>query len=168
MHLVNDSNVDILLIGGPQGSGKSSLATSWFRDRKRINRDEIRRFYLKMTTGKDWEASDWTPTMEPLVTEIEMAVLRKELGDGHRVVIDNTIIREDLRRPYIDLAEELGKTVGCLFLALPLDWCREKNQSRHFAIPDHVLCDYYTSMSLPRATEGFDMVQIFNQAPPLN
>jgi hypothetical protein len=92
--------------------------------------------------------------MEPLVTEIEMAVLRKELAEGQRVVVDNTNITRELRQPYIELAQEMGKTVGCVFLALPLDYCLANNQARERTIPDQVLAEYYRSMQLPRQTEG--------------
>ena len=161
-------NVDLLLVGGPQGSGKSSLATHWFRDRKRVNRDSIREFYVQMTQGEAWRADHWTPDMEPLITEIENAVLRKELREGNRVVVDNTHINKDLRQPYIELAHELGKTIGCVFLALPLDYCLEKNQARDRTIPDQILAEYYKSMELPRPTEGLDLVQVVNEPVPLN
>lgn len=161
-------NVDLLLLGGPQGSGKSSLATQWFRDRRRVNRDSIREFYVRMTRGEAWRADHWSPAMEPLVTEVEMAVLRKELADGNRVVVDNTNITQELRQPYIELARELGKTVGCLFLALPLEYCLEKNQARERTIPDQILADYYRSMELPRPGEGLDFVQVVNEPVPLH
>lgn len=166
--LRTSDNVDILLIGGPQGSGKSSLATGWFRDRRRVNRDEIRVAYHEMVTGRDWRASDWSAEMEPLVTEIEMATLRHELGKGRRVVIDNTIINERLREPYIALAAELGKTIGCVFLALPLEYCREKNQARERTIPDAVLADFHRQMTIPKPAEGLSFVQVLNRPVPLH
>ncbi len=168
MDLKTSENVDILLIGGLQGAGKSSLATRWFQDRKRVNRDEIRAFYVKMTTGRDWTQAEWTPKMEPLVTKIEMNTLRHELSQGNQVVIDNTLIHEGLREPYIKLAKEMGKTIGCIFLALPIDYCQEKNRARELTIPDDVLMQFYREMTLPKPAEGLDHIQVLNRPVPLN
>lgn len=156
-------DVDILLIGGLQGSGKSSLATSFFRDRRRINRDDIRAFLKTMTTGQPWRPQDWTPEIEPLVTEIEMATLRHELAAGKRVVIDNTLITPELRAPYVEVAQQLGKTIGCLFLALPLEACRERNQKRDRIVPDHILSAFAEDMVPPAEAEGLDMVRILDR-----
>lgn len=161
-------NVDLLLIGGPQGSGKSSLATHWFRDRKRVNRDAIRAGLLEMTTGRKWSAKEWTPEVEPLLTEIEMAVIRHELSRGHQVVVDNTHILATHRAPYIELARELGKTTGCIFLALPLETCMERNRKRSRTIPEHVLADFHSQMEVPSPEEGLDFLQVSERSFPLH
>jgi predicted kinase len=117
-----------------------------------------------MTTGRDWTASEWTADVEPLITEIEMAVLRHELSQGNQVVIDNTNIHAELRAPYVELAKEFGKTVGCIFLALPLELCQERNRARSRTIPEHILVDFHQSMKMPTLREGLDFVQVTNRS----
>lgn len=163
-----EENVDLLLVGGPQGAGKSSLATRWFRDRRRVNRDEIRAFHRRLTTGRDWRTGDWNQSIEPLITTIEMAVIRHELAAGNQVVVDNTLINEELRAPYIALAKELGKSIGCLFLALPLELCRTRNQARDLTVPDQVLLEFHQSMTPPSLAEGLDCVRVMNHPVALH
>ncbi len=160
------SEVDLLLIGGLQGAGKSSLAIDWFPDRRRVNRDEIRCFHKQMTTQKPWRPQDWCQEVEPLITEIEMAVIRHELQSGRPVVVDNTHITTELRRPYIDLARSLGKSVGCLFLAPPVDLCLDRNRRRERCVPEDVVRAFQSSMTLPRSEEGLDFIQILDQPVP--
>jgi predicted kinase len=156
-------NVDILLIGGLQGSGKSSLATSFFPNRRRVNRDEIRAFHTRMTRSRDWRPEDWSARVEPMVSAIEMAILRYELEHDRSVVIDNTVITEELRAPYVALARQLGKTVGCLFLHLPLEFCKQQNRQRDRQVPEEVLDHFHSSLELPRDAEGLDVVKVVDE-----
>ena len=156
-------DVDILLIGGLQGAGKSSLATGAFGDRQRVNRDDIRSFHKTMTTGTGWRPEDWNDGIEPLITAIESNIIRFELGMGHRLVIDNTLINRRLRTPYIALAREQSRSIGCLFLDLPFQSCVERNRQRERQVPERVLADFHASIEFPTKEEGLDFVRILKQ-----
>lgn len=160
MRPVGMDDVDMLLIGGLQGSGKSSLATRAFKDRRRVNRDEIRAFHKRLTCGAEWSAGDWSRDLEPLVTTIEDALIRHELRAGRRLVIDNTLIHERLRAPYVALAREAGRSVGCLFLDVPLEICLARNRARVSPVPEAVVRDFHAARRMPVIAEGFDFVKV--------
>lgn len=153
-------DLDLVLVAGVQGSGKTTLTTQLFRDRVRINLDEIRFFYKRMTTGTEWRNDDWRPAIEPLFRKIEEDCLRFNLQSGQRVVVDNTNISRRSRAHYCSIAKTLGKTVGLLFLDLPLETCLTRNRGRPVKVPEPVLEEFFTVRELPSADEGFDVLRM--------
>jgi predicted kinase len=153
-------DLDLVLVAGVQGSGKTTLTTQLFRDRIRINLDEIRFFYKRMTTGTDWRNDDWRPAIEPLFRKIEEDCLRFNLQAGQRVVVDNTNISRRSRAHYCAIAKTLGKSVGLLFLDLPLETCKTRNAGRPVKVPEPVLEEFFTIRELPTLDEGFDVLRM--------
>jgi predicted kinase len=152
--------LDLVLIAGVQGSGKTTFALEHFRQRIRVNLDEIRRFYRRMTAGAEWTSQDWNPGIEPLFRQIEEQVIRHNLGEGMHVVVDNTNISRRSRAHYLGLAHELGRTVGVIFLDLPLDVCLRHNGQRSARVPDPVLREFHSGREMPARDEGFDYLRV--------
>ena len=157
-------DLDLVLVAGVQGSGKTTLTTAEFRDRVRVNLDEIRFFYKRMTTGQTWKSDDWRPAMEPLFRKIEDEVLRFNLHAGNRVVVDNTNISRRSRAHYLALGKTLGKSVGLIFLDLPLDTCLTRNRGRSAVVPEPVIAEFYQMREMPGDDEGFDRVHVMDAA----
>ena len=152
--------LDLVLVAGVQGSGKTTLTVDRFRDRVRVNLDEIRFFYKRMTTGSEWRNDDWRPAMEPLFRTIEDELLRFNLSQGNRVVVDNTNVSRRSRAHYYRLAREMGKSVGLLYLDLPLETCIDRNRDRRVKVPEPVIQEFFEMRELPAPDEGFDVLRI--------
>lgn len=152
--------IDLVLVAGVQGSGKTTLTKDLFRDRVRVNLDEIRFFYKRMTTGGEWGNHDWRPAIEPLFRKIEEDCLRFNLAQGQPVVVDNTNTSRRSRAHYVGIARSLGRSVGLLFLDLPLDTCLVRNRGRSVRVPEPVVEEFFTSRELPAGDEGFDVLRI--------
>lgn len=161
MDLVNETAaLDLLLVAGVQGSGKTLLAQTVFSDRMRVNLDEIRFFYRQMTAGKPFTSSDWTPRLEPLFSEIEERIIRWNLCEGHRLVVDNTNVVRRTRSHYRRIARDLGKTAGVVFLDLPVEVCLLHNGSRRLVVPEAVVRAFHARREAPTPDEGFDYHRI--------
>lgn len=154
------SELDLVLVAGVQGSGKTTLTLDRFRERVRVNLDEIRFFYKRMTTGCAWCNDDWRPAIEPLFRQIEDDCLRFNLQAGHPVVVDNTNISRKSRAHYLALARALNKSIGLIFLDLPLDTCLTRNRSRSAHVPEPVISEFFQKRELPGADEGFDLLHV--------
>ena len=93
---------DVILIVGNYGSGKSNLARTHFKERKRIDRHEIRHFLKEMTEhGAKWNSEDWNEDIEGLVKHIEYDVMCHYLDRNEKIIIDNTCLTMKSRRRYI-------------------------------------------------------------------
>lgn len=153
-------DVDLVLVAGVQGSGKTTLTRAGFTDRVRVNLDEIRHFYKRMTVGGDWRSDDWRPAMEPLYRQIEDDCLRFNLTAGNRVVCDNTNITRKSRAHYLAMARALKKSIAILFLDQPLDTCLDRNRHRAAYVPEPVINEFFQMREMPSVDEGFDALHI--------
>jgi predicted kinase len=152
--------LDLVLVAGVQGSGKTTITKELFRDRVRVNLDEIRFFYKRMTTGGEWTNHDWRPAIEPLFRKIEDDCLRFNLTAGTPVVVDNTNLSRKSRAHYTGIARSLGRSIGLIFLDVPLETCLSRNRGRAMRVPEPVVEEFYTSRELPGEDEGFDVLRI--------
>ena len=57
-----------------------------------------------------------------------MKVCREALEGGKSVVIDNTNPTADVRKRYIDIAEEFKVPIRCLYFDIPKDICMHNNK----------------------------------------
>lgn len=156
-------DVDVLLVAGIQGSGKSTLTTARFRDRCRTNLDEVRYFHRRLTSGQPWRPSDWNREFEPLILVLEEQIIRFHLQRGTRVVIDNTNCTRESRQHYVRIARELGKTIGIIYLDPKLDLCLTRNEARPVTVPEDVIQAFHERKELPDASEGFDRLLVMEQ-----
>lgn len=158
MDLTRFHALDIIVICGLPGAGKSHFARSYFKDtgRKRINRAEIRGALYTMTNfGEPWDKSLYDEEDEHLVKHTERKMIENILHHNQRVVIDNTSISTSSRRMYIDIAKQMRKSIGVIFLDTPLDHCFERNRKRHDPIPEHVISSLFARIKKPELSEGF-------------
>jgi len=165
MDLSKFLNLDLILICGLPGSGKSHFAKTYFNqnNRKRINRKEIRRFIYEMTSfGEKWKEEYFEDQDEILVKHVERKILEHFLQNKRRVLIDNTSATTDSRKNYITTAKQMNKSIGIIFLNTPLQKCLARNQSREDPLMDTIISNLYTGMELPEKNEGFKECAVVN------
>lgn len=154
-------DVDLLLIGGLPASGKTTLATTTFRDRFRINRDALRAAVHTMASGKPFTFRDFDYDGEDAITQIEFTLLKDALRRNKRVVVDNTLMSVRRRRAYLEAAKDYIATVGLLFLDVDFQTCLKRNASRgDLTVPRKAMEDLYSSKQLPSYEEMYDRVAV--------
>lgn len=158
-------NLQVILICGNYNSGKSMLANTHFKEWKRINRNEIRRFIRKMTShGEEWKAADYSPEMEHLVKHIEINMFRYYLEKGEKVVIDSTSISKKNRERYLAEIKRFKCSCGCIFMDLPISTLIQRNRRRppEEQVPEQVLSTLHVKRELPELEEGYQLIRVID------
>jgi predicted kinase len=153
MNLDKFNRLDVIIICGLPGAGKSQFAEDNFKDtdRKRINRGEIRRFLYEMTNfNETWHENMFNEKQEYLVKHVEIEILDYFLYQQKKVLIDNTSITRESRKPYIDKARQKGKSVGIIFINTPVKRCIERSKKKDEHIDTNVISNLYAKIDLPK------------------
>jgi predicted kinase len=126
----------IVLVGIP-GSGKSTIARERFPRHKRISLDALR-------------------TRKREDTEIA-----KCLQNGEDIIVDNTNTTIKSRRKYIEAASVFGIPVRAVYLNTPIEVALQRNALREGRelIPDRAVRMYYRMLEPPTTREGFESVE---------
>jgi predicted kinase len=163
MELSRFQNLDIVLVCGLPGSGKSHFAGTHFKDsgRQRVNRKEIRRFLFEMTHfGAAWTEKEFASNDVFLVNHVERKIIEHLLQEKQKLLLDNTNISVESRKPYIALAHQAGKSIGAVFLDTPVIKCLERNRGRADSMPETVISRLAAEKQLPDVAEGFKDVLV--------
>ncbi|MCX7023073.1 MAG: ATP-binding protein [Spirochaetes bacterium] len=163
MDLARFEKLDIVLISGLPGSGKSHFARTFFKDsgRKRVNRKEIARLLFEMTNfGEPWSEINFEKADEYLVKHIERAIILQLIHDGAKLIIDNTSVTVESRKAYVDLARQTKKRIGVIFLRVPPVTCIQRNRASTDPVPDVVIANLAASIALPSDKEGFAEIAV--------
>ncbi len=155
--------LDVVLVCGLPGSGKSHFARTFFRQAgfKRVNRKEIRKLIHEMMDfGERWSEKDFAAGDEFLVKHVERKIVEHLLQNRNRVLIDNTSVSADSRRHYVTIARQMHKSIGVVFMNTPAQTCLERNRRREDPVPETVISNLAAALELPRAEEGFRQVLV--------
>jgi len=158
MDLTPFHGLDIVLVCGLPGSGKSHFAAQHFAgtERKRVNRKEIRRLLFEMSNfGKKWTEAEFAASDEFLVKHVERKIVEHLLEGRQKILIDNTNISVEARKPFVAIAHRAGRSIGAVFLDTPVIRCIERNRSRADLLPERVISQLAAEKQLPLAEEGF-------------
>ena len=126
--------LDMVIMIGLQGSGKSTFCAAHYPEYTRINLDTLR------TRKKEHDT-------------LLLALNRKE-----NIIIDNTNPTKDDRKKYIQAGRaQKYKIIGC-FMQSRLQDCIERNNARtgKDRIPDIAISCTANKLELPYYDEGFD------------
>jgi len=92
----------------------------------------------------------------------QQRVVAELLAEGASVVVDNTSPSPAERAPLLELAAVAGVPVRAVFLDVPLEVCRARNEARagRARVPDVGLASTAARLSPPTTAEGFEQVQV--------
>jgi len=156
---------DIVLVCGLPGSGKSHFATTYFKasGHMRVNRKEIRRMLFEMTHfGQKWTEKDFAASDEFLVNHVERKIVEHLLQVKQKVLVDNTSVSRESRKPYITHAHQTGKSIGAIFIDTPVIKCMERNRAREDSIPERIIANLAAEKELPEISEGYKDVLVID------
>jgi len=130
--------LEIVVLVGIPGSGKTTLALSSYPNHKRINLDTLH------TRNKEDE-------------EISNA-----LANGQDLIIDNTNTTKKSRSKYVQMAKLFGVSIRAVYLQCPLELALERNAHREGRghVPDSAVRFYYKVLQPPKQDEGFDRIDV--------
>ena len=155
----NLDKYDIVLMVGNYGSGKSGLAKNNFKERKRIDRHQIRHHLKEMTEhGERWKPEDWNEDLEGLIKHIEHDIICHFLDRNDKIIIDNTSLTVKSRKRYIECAKKYNKTIACVFLNRDSKELLQQNRIRKYPVPDHIIVQLVAKTEFPSEEEGFGAV----------
>jgi predicted kinase len=157
--------LDIVLVCGLPGSGKSHVASAAFKDsgRKRVNRKEIRRHLYEMTNfGAPWREACYREEDELLVKHVEHKLCEHLLVNHRKILIDNTSVTRASRRFYADLAAKFHKSIGVIYIDTAVQKCLERNRALSDPLPDSVIANLYAAVERPTEEEGFKEIIVLS------
>tara|TARA_B110000285_G_scaffold219568_1_gene270278 strand:- start:76 stop:1140 length:1065 start_codon:yes stop_codon:yes gene_type:complete len=129
---------DVIIMMGPQGSGKSTLSKS-LHEFTLISQDELK------------------------YKEKCLKLMDKTLKEGGKVIVDNTNPTRNKRASYIDIAKKYDKKI----LLIVIDITKEQsmflvnyraNINKTKKVPDVVIHVYYKNFETPIKEEGIDKI----------
>jgi len=145
--LVWPSRVMVMMVG-IQGSGKSVVAA------------------LLERKGYCVASTDRTGSRDKTVRVAEQG-----LKQGHSVVVDNTHVDREARKPFLDLAVRCSVPVRCFLMATSHDHARHNNLYRELTDPSHarikepLFNQYRSKFQPPTLEEGFKEIVKVNVVP---
>jgi tRNA uridine 5-carbamoylmethylation protein Kti12 len=163
MDLTKFQPLDIILVCGLPGSGKSVFSKQYFAEsgRDRVNRKEIHRLLYEMIHfGKRWTETEFDALDEHLVKHVERKIIEQLLQTKQKVLVDNTSVSASSRKSYVAIAQQMHKTIGAIFLYTSPATCLQRNREREDPVPDMVISNLAAAIDLPRAEEGFKEVLV--------
>lgn len=115
--------MQLLILRGIPGCGKSTFAHQWLKEgerRARVNRDDIRMQFFGKETGVD----------ENMVTQIEHMQVDSLLKSGYSVVVDDTNIRHKYIKAFVNIAKKHNAAVAIKQFDVDVKTAKARNESR--------------------------------------
>ena len=139
----------ILLLGVP-GSGKTTLAKKLTeKGFLCLNADSIRGELY----GDELEQGDPKKVFEIFFERLEEALAEKK-----DILVDNTNLKQQHRKPIIERAEKAGyKDIQLWLLDVPLELCLARNKNREKAVPEDIVAKMFMEFNRtgrPKHGEG--------------
>jgi predicted kinase len=166
MDLAKFNALDIILVCGLPGAGKSYFSMLHFKDaeRKRVNRKEIRKFiYEMMNFGLAWSEKNFASHDEVLVKHVERKIIEHLLAGKKKILIDNTSVSAHSRKNYIEIAKQMHKSIGVIFLQVQPALCLERNKKSSDPTPEIVISTLSAGIELPKKEEEFNEILLVKE-----
>ena len=147
----------VIILCGPPGSGKSTMANTIvdnFDNFKIIAPDKIR---------EDITGDASSQSHNDVVFSKVYSLLVTYLCDGYNVVYDATNCRSAYRHKIINVVKDYADYIICLMSTTPISECIKRNEERNRHVPESVIEKMYFTLRKhpPVIFEGFDMIASF-------
>ncbi|KAG8035916.1 hypothetical protein G9C98_003042 [Cotesia typhae] len=136
----------ILMVGGP-GSGKSFVVENYLKTYVHVNRDKL----------GSWQKC--------------IALMEKSLNDGKSVIIDNTNPDLASRKRFIDVAVNKKVPIRCFIMTTTPEHAKHNNKFReltdknHTVVSNIIINSYYKNFVQPKKDEGYSQLVKVNFVP---
>lgn len=132
--------VELVILTGLQGSGKSTFRRQRFPDHAVVSKDLMRNNQHKERRQRQ--------------------LIGEALAEGRSVVVDNTNPRPDDRAPLVAIGREYGARVVGYYFDIPFRVCFRRNAARsgHELVPELALFVTRKRLRVPTRVEGFDEI----------
>lgn len=133
----------LLILQGLPGSGKSSWAKEFIKDKSdwvRVNRDELRSMRYPY----------WVPKQESLITEWEDFCVKSALDKGYNVILDATNLNKDrIKNKVKERFARDDLKVEYKFFDVPLETCINNDLKRENSVGEKVIRGMYEKYLKP-------------------
>lgn len=143
----NKQNLNVWLMMGLPGSGKSTYIEQHLEDVVIVSQDEIRKIFY---------GNQFYPNAEFYVHGDAKNISRLMLSQGKSIVIDATSILNKYRKEWKSIAKEYGANYTIIFIDTPKEICLKRNKKRPKSkqVPDSVIENMDFQMQRPLKLES--------------
>lgn len=150
----------IMLVGIP-GSGKSEYAKKlrWQGNTSVYSSDECRK---KLRDSGEIDGIDVKADNVKVFNVMHDSIMnRLKFPIPTRVVYDATNISSKRRKEFLGFLKDnnIECIKRCVFFAIPLSACKERNSKREFKVPNKVLNSMHNRLEFPLLSEGWDDIR---------
>lgn len=157
-----NQNYFIMLIGLP-GSGKSTWAESFIRDRPDgwFKGDFPEFAYHSSDAIREelfGDEEDQTHNVE--VFEEMRKRVKRDLSDGKSIIYDATNLSKRRRIAFLREIKSFNVVKQAILFITPYKQCLAQNAKRNRVVPDHAMRKMYMSFEPPHFSEGWDSIEL--------
>ena len=152
-------HVEVVLMVGISGSGKSTFAKQNFPNHVHMSLDDIRTWdsvYRQEILDRHSSPSIDSPRME---RKIEKILITEALEDGKDVVVDDTNLTRKIRHEHVSRGWLYGAKVNVVFFD-NAERAHEQNKNRPKPLDEGVLYTQHKFLERPSRSEGFGYVKV--------
>ena len=155
--------MEVILMVGIPGSGKTTLARVAFPSHVRISLDDIRKLSGSEKSRVLAQCHRDTPRYTNLGKDrrIECVQIYDALQRGDNIVIDDTNVTRRVRERHVMLAKAHGAVVNAVYFS-NTERAFRQNEGRKARIDDGGLYASLARMEPPEYDEGFTFIQIMS------
>ncbi len=143
--VIDKEDLEMIILVGCPGSGKSTFAKKYFKEYIYINQD-------KLKTKKNC-----------------LRLCQQSLENKESVVIDNTNPDKEIRKEYIDIAKKFKYPIKCFYMNVDKDLGKhmnyyrfKKSDGKRKLIPDIGYNIFFKKYQIPELEEGFNKINMVN------
>ncbi len=134
--------MEVVILVGIAGSGKTTVCKKLFPHHKRISLDEIKRHNRTK----------------------EYKLIEQNLQQENSIVIDDTNLTRFIRKSHLRRVKKYNPSIVAVFLDYSIQRIQMQNSKRERQLPDHVLFRMKKQLEPPSYDEGFDYIQTLNDS----
>lgn len=134
----------IVLLYGPPGAGKSSLAREVLRRYRAITQDPPLLYLGTDSLRETVSGHTYVASVRPTIYEGLLTMTETAARSGHHVLVDGNYLDEAHRRPLLEMAQQAGLRLLKVLVHCPLELGLKRNAGR--VAPERVPEDYLRSV----------------------